>query len=142
MFTFRQKGVGVASKLGRIGLCVSTKGKGGRSAPHSSPPPPPPPVLSSASGRSQHLLRSEDSLKMKGLFKPKPRTPADVVRQTRDLLIFASTDPPDTKESKREDKVPPFLLYAFLTFLSCIRSSENSCHYKLNSIYYNFCCCP
>ncbi|KAK9921588.1 hypothetical protein M0R45_030092 [Rubus argutus] len=34
---------------------------------------------------------------MKGLFiKPKPRTPADVVRQTHDLLIYA-----DSCESKR-----------------------------------------
>ncbi|KAK9921645.1 hypothetical protein M0R45_030148 [Rubus argutus] len=38
---------------------------------------------------------------MKGLFiKPKPRTPADVVRQTHDLLIYA-----DSCESKREEKM-------------------------------------
>lgn len=43
---------------------------------------------------------------MKGLFKSKPRTPADVVRQTRDLLIYAQRTP-DSRESKREEKVPP-----------------------------------
>ncbi|KAL3614761.1 hypothetical protein CASFOL_040422 [Castilleja foliolosa] len=39
---------------------------------------------------------------MKALFKSKPRTPADLVRQTRDLLIFADGGAAsDTKESKR-----------------------------------------
>ncbi|KAI3466514.1 hypothetical protein Pfo_023177 [Paulownia fortunei] len=42
---------------------------------------------------------------MKGLFKSKPKTPADLVRQTRDLLIFADRGGPDTKESKREEKM-------------------------------------
>ncbi|KAG8385836.1 hypothetical protein BUALT_Bualt03G0086600 [Buddleja alternifolia] len=42
---------------------------------------------------------------MKGLFKSKPKTPADLVRQTRDLLIFADGGAPDTKESKRDDKM-------------------------------------
>ncbi|KAI4298782.1 hypothetical protein L6164_032300 [Bauhinia variegata] len=41
---------------------------------------------------------------MKGLFKSKPRTPADIVRQTRDLLIFVESDT-DTRESKREEKM-------------------------------------
>jgi len=41
---------------------------------------------------------------MKGLFKSKPRTPADVVRQTRDLLLFVDRSP-ETRESKREEKV-------------------------------------
>ncbi|XP_062013611.1 putative MO25-like protein At5g47540 [Rosa rugosa] len=41
---------------------------------------------------------------MKGLFKSKPRTPADVVRQTRDLLIYAQRSP-DSRESKREEKM-------------------------------------
>ncbi|KAI3741011.1 hypothetical protein L1987_58675 [Smallanthus sonchifolius] len=40
---------------------------------------------------------------MKGLFKSKPKTPVDVVRQTRDLLIFADCNP-DSRESKREEK--------------------------------------
>ncbi|KAL3850947.1 hypothetical protein ACJIZ3_012829 [Penstemon smallii] len=42
---------------------------------------------------------------MKGLFKSKPKTPADLVRQTRDLLIFIDRGAPDTKESKRDDKM-------------------------------------
>ncbi|CAH9058943.1 unnamed protein product [Cuscuta europaea] len=43
---------------------------------------------------------------MKGLFKSKPRTPVDVVRQTRDLLIHAeSGSASDTRESKREEKM-------------------------------------
>lgn len=48
-------------------------------------------------------MRSE-SAKMKGLFKPKPRTPVDVVRQTRELLMFADRSS-DTREGKREEKV-------------------------------------
>ncbi|KAK6133251.1 hypothetical protein DH2020_033012 [Rehmannia glutinosa] len=41
---------------------------------------------------------------MKALFKSKPKTPADLVRQTRDLLIFVDRGGPDTKENKREEK--------------------------------------
>ncbi|KAI4296009.1 hypothetical protein L6164_035999 [Bauhinia variegata] len=41
---------------------------------------------------------------MKGLFKSKPRTPADTVRQTRDLLMFVERNT-DTRESKREEKM-------------------------------------
>ncbi|XP_038982885.1 uncharacterized protein LOC103700228 isoform X3 [Phoenix dactylifera] len=40
---------------------------------------------------------------MKGLFKSKPRTPADVVRKTRDLLIYVDINW-NTREAKREDK--------------------------------------
>lgn len=46
-----------------------------------------------------------DNAKMKSLFKSKPKTPADLVRQTRDLLIFVDHGGPETKESKREEKV-------------------------------------
>jgi len=47
---------------------------------------------------------------MRGLFKSKPRTPADIVRQTRDLLLYAdrSNSFPDLRESKREEKVFSF----------------------------------
>jgi len=41
---------------------------------------------------------------MKGLFKSKPKTPADLVRQTRDLLIYADNNPA-ARDSKREDKM-------------------------------------
>lgn len=40
---------------------------------------------------------------MKGLFKSKPKTPVDLVRQTRDLLIYVDNNP-DSRESKREEK--------------------------------------
>ncbi|KAL6207225.1 hypothetical protein ACLB2K_024469 [Fragaria x ananassa] len=70
-----------------------------------SPPSPPRQHI------SQQLIRSlsqsstpSQSQRMKGLFKSKPRTPADVVRQTRDLLIYAQRGGTDSRESKREEK--------------------------------------
>ncbi|KAJ6747801.1 CALCIUM-BINDING PROTEIN 39-RELATED [Salix koriyanagi] len=42
---------------------------------------------------------------MKGLFKSKPRTPADVVRQTRDLLIYVDQSSSSLSDSKREEKM-------------------------------------
>lgn len=42
---------------------------------------------------------------MKSLFKSKPKTPAETVRHTRDLLIFADRGGTDVKESKREEKM-------------------------------------
>ncbi|XP_043688743.1 putative MO25-like protein At5g47540 isoform X1 [Telopea speciosissima] len=41
---------------------------------------------------------------MKGLFKSKPRTPPEVVRQTRELLIFADCNG-NTREDKRQEKM-------------------------------------
>ncbi|KAI4365036.1 hypothetical protein MLD38_021056 [Melastoma candidum] len=41
---------------------------------------------------------------MKGLFKSKPRTPVDIVRQTRDLLVALDLNA-ESKESKREEKM-------------------------------------
>ncbi|CAL9068811.1 putative MO25-like protein At5g47540 isoform X2 [Musa acuminata AAA Group] len=41
---------------------------------------------------------------MKGLFKSKPRTPADVVRQTRDLLVYFDLDR-NSRDAKREEKM-------------------------------------
>jgi calcium binding protein 39 len=41
---------------------------------------------------------------MKGLFKSKPKTPAELVRQTRDLLIYVDNNPAG-KDSKREEKM-------------------------------------
>lgn len=61
-----------------------------------------------------------DTAKMKSLFKSKPRTPADLVRQARDLLIFVDLGAPDTKESKREEKVfAVYFCYAYLSFCFC-----------------------
>lgn len=42
---------------------------------------------------------------MKGLFKSKPKTPVDIVRQTRDLLIYVDRSNSEIRESKREEKV-------------------------------------
>ncbi|KAF9669598.1 hypothetical protein SADUNF_Sadunf14G0124100 [Salix dunnii] len=41
---------------------------------------------------------------MKGLFKPKPRTPMELVLQTRDLLIFLDQNT-ETRERKRDEKI-------------------------------------
>ncbi|KAG5574421.1 hypothetical protein H5410_054555 [Solanum commersonii] len=41
---------------------------------------------------------------MKGLFKSKPKTPADLVRQTRELLMYVERVN-DTREGKREEKM-------------------------------------
>ncbi|KAF2306262.1 hypothetical protein GH714_016089 [Hevea brasiliensis] len=41
---------------------------------------------------------------MKGLFKSKPRTPVEVVHQTRELLIYADKNT-ETRERKREEKM-------------------------------------
>ncbi|KAK4748053.1 hypothetical protein SAY87_014639 [Trapa incisa] len=54
---------------------------------------------------------------MKGLFKSKPRTPSDIVRQTRDLLIFIDRNP-DPRENKREEKMVE--LYRDIRELKCI----------------------
>ncbi|XP_004486227.1 putative MO25-like protein At5g47540 [Cicer arietinum] len=40
---------------------------------------------------------------MKGLFKAKPRTPIDIVRQTRDLLVYFDRST-ESRDSKREEK--------------------------------------
>jgi hypothetical protein len=57
---------------------------------------------------------------MKGLFKPKPRTPMELVLQTRDLLIFLDQNT-ETRERKREEKVRSVCTdYSF--FLNFLRS--------------------
>ncbi|KAH6795881.1 Mo25 family protein [Perilla frutescens var. hirtella] len=43
---------------------------------------------------------------MKGFFKAKPKTPTELVRHTRDLLIFADRSAaPDIKDAKRDEKM-------------------------------------
>ncbi|PPD66632.1 hypothetical protein GOBAR_DD36492 [Gossypium barbadense] len=49
-------------------------------------------------------LRQVIAYQHESLFKSKPRTPVDIVRQTRDLLIYADRSP-DSRESKREEKM-------------------------------------
>lgn len=41
---------------------------------------------------------------MKGLFKSKPRSPAELVRHARELLIFVKENK-EPREHKREEKV-------------------------------------
>lgn len=54
---------------------------------------------------------------MKLLFKPKPRSPSDLVRHARELLIFVQTDI-DSSETKREEKVIRSMNFGtFLFFL-------------------------
>lgn len=72
----------------------------------SPPPQSSPPAVVAAAARQQP--GSPKSQKMKGLFKSKPRTPVDIVKQTRDLLIYADRNPSstsDSRDSKREEKV-------------------------------------
>ncbi|KAK6133207.1 hypothetical protein DH2020_033043 [Rehmannia glutinosa] len=84
--------------LKKIGGCLSS---GGQPAKRASP--------SQAVTRRLSLRENSDAggdnAKMKALFKSKPKTPADLVRQTRDLLIFVDRGGPDTKENKREEKM-------------------------------------
>lgn len=42
---------------------------------------------------------------MKSLFKSKPKTPVEIVRLTRDLLIYADAGAGDSRDTKREDKM-------------------------------------
>lgn len=49
-----------------------------------------------------------DSPNMKSLFKSKPRTPSDIVRQTRDLLRLTNRD--DDKVSSTLPRIAPILL--------------------------------
>uniref|UniRef100_A0A0E0ALY6 MO25-like protein n=5 Tax=Oryza TaxID=4527 RepID=A0A0E0ALY6_9ORYZ len=63
-------------------------------------------VASSASAAAAALAAADDGAKMKGLFKSKPRTPADVVRQTRELLIFLDLHSGSRGgDAKREEKM-------------------------------------
>ncbi|CAN6459933.1 unnamed protein product [Victoria cruziana] len=41
---------------------------------------------------------------MKGLFKSKPRTPAEIVRQARDLLVYADLHS-ESRDAKKEEKM-------------------------------------
>lgn len=49
-------------------------------------------------------IERTQSAKMKGIFKSKPRTPADIVLQTRDLLVYVDRTP-ISGDPKLEEKV-------------------------------------
>ncbi|CAI0383590.1 unnamed protein product [Linum tenue] len=42
---------------------------------------------------------------MKGLFKPRSRTPVELVQHLRELILFALRNPSDVPKKKREDKM-------------------------------------
>lgn len=77
--------------------CLSF-GSAGRRRPAASPLPSPP--------RATAVGAADDGAKMKGLFKSKPRTPPDVVRQTRELLIYLDLHAGSRgADAKREEKM-------------------------------------
>lgn len=92
---------------GKIGLCFSSSKSLARSRASASPAV----VIqrlsspSSAAAPPENEGEAENNKKMKSLFKSKPKTPVDLVRQTRDLLVYADLNAPDTREIKREEKM-------------------------------------
>ena len=92
---------------------VATKGHSGLLSNSKSGHPV---LLSSKSGQ----LVGE-SKRMKGLFKSKLRTPVDIVRQTRDLLIYADQSSASLSDSKREEKVGSLFLFISMYFMcACV----------------------
>ncbi|GER30651.1 Mo25 family protein [Striga asiatica] len=75
-----------------------------RTRPTGEAGPPSQSVTRSLSPREEHG-GGGDSTKMKSLFKSKPKTPVDLVRQTRDLLVLVDRGGADVKEIKRDEKV-------------------------------------
>lgn len=62
----------------------------------------------------------------KALFKSKPRTPVDLVRQTRELLIYVERgSSSDVRESKREEKVRFCSLCMKIDFIFFNRESNS-----------------
>ncbi|KAG6768944.1 hypothetical protein POTOM_024556 [Populus tomentosa] len=104
-------------KGGKIGVCVSKRAAAAAAREEvvvkKFSPPPQSPAAAAAAATKRHsgLLSSKsgqlvgDSNRMKGLFKSKPRTPVDVVRQTRDLLIYVDQSSSSLSDSKREEKL-------------------------------------
>jgi hypothetical protein len=78
-------------------------GSAGRRRPKASPLPSPPRLTASAAAAA---AAADDGAKMKGLFKSKPRTPVDVVRQTRENLVHLDLNSGSRGgDAKREEKV-------------------------------------
>ncbi|CAA0815417.1 Putative MO25-like protein [Striga hermonthica] len=97
-------------RLPKIGGCLSSGGGGGGGTRGRGAPPPvrrpsAQPSLVRKLSVAEHSDGGTENAKMKVLFKAKPKTPADLVRQTRDLLVLADGGVSDTKESKRDDKM-------------------------------------
>lgn len=72
-----------------------------------------------SSSAAAAVVSDGDNAKMKALFKSKPKTPADLVRHTRDLLMLADRAA-DTRDSKREEKVEFYLFTCFSFFPSSL----------------------
>ncbi|CAL5344392.1 unnamed protein product [Camellia sinensis] len=83
-----------------IGICVSSPKTQSPVVRRASPAP----SLAVVQRLSSPEKGEGDKQKMKGLFKSKPKTPVDLVRQTRDILIYADLNS-DSRESKREEKM-------------------------------------
>ncbi|MBA0807931.1 hypothetical protein Gohar_023706, partial [Gossypium harknessii] len=84
-----------------IGICISKPdGATSRAVARRLPQP----VALFHTATAANVCDKSSPTNMKGLFKSKPRTPVDMVRQTRDLLIYAGRSP-DSRESKREEKM-------------------------------------
>lgn len=64
---------------------------------------------------------------MKSFFRTKPKTPAELVHQTRDLLIFADRAAAlDIKDVKRDEKVSSlFFMVSFLASQSLFLNVYN-----------------
>ncbi|MBA0598342.1 hypothetical protein Gorai_008109 [Gossypium raimondii] len=86
----------------RIGICISKPG--GATSRAVAQRLRHPAAQPDSTSTSSTLYDKSSSTKMKGLFKSKPRTPVDIVRQTRDLLSFAARSS-ESRESKREEKM-------------------------------------
>ncbi|KAK8592220.1 hypothetical protein V6N13_062806 [Hibiscus sabdariffa] len=88
----------------RIGICVSKPGGATSRASVAQRLRQPEAQRDRYTTSTSNNFDYSSSTRMKGLFKSKPRTPADIVRQTRDLLGYASRST-DGRESKREEKM-------------------------------------
>ena len=120
-------------KGGKIGVCVSKRAAAAAAREEVvvkkfSPPPQSPAAAAAAAATKRHsgLLSSKsgqlvgDSNRMKGLFKSKPRTPVDVVRQTRDLLIYVDRSSSSLSDSKREEKVGIIFIHFCIILCVCV----------------------
>ncbi|KAK9151408.1 hypothetical protein Syun_009717 [Stephania yunnanensis] len=66
------------------------------------------PVEELGLNKKKKKKKKKKKRRMKGLFKSKPKTPAELVRQTRDLLVYLdlnSASAAPGKEAKREEKM-------------------------------------
>lgn len=68
------------------------------------------PIQAVTAAAASSFRENSDGAKMKGLFKSKPKTPVEVVRQARELLMYVERVN-DTREGKREEKVGNFSVF-------------------------------